>query len=106
MRNIYYWECINNRKGRCRGRLKTIGDKLYIANSNGKRTIKSGTFSPDINCINSLTFSVPHNHDSEDYRIDEARGKGALMLKSLNEASREYDEKSSIKVEMVQDESI
>lgn len=37
MRNIYYWECINNRKGRCRGRLKTIGDKLYITNSNGKR---------------------------------------------------------------------
>jgi hypothetical protein len=36
-RNIYYWECINNRKGRCRGRLKTIGDKLYVANSNGKR---------------------------------------------------------------------
>lgn len=35
-RNIYYWECINNRKGRCRGRLKTIGDKLYIANSNGE----------------------------------------------------------------------
>lgn len=35
-RNIYYWECINNRKGRCRGRLKTIGDKLYVANSNGK----------------------------------------------------------------------
>lgn len=37
-RNIYYWECINNRKGRCRGRLKTIADKLYVANSNGKQS--------------------------------------------------------------------
>lgn len=34
--NILYWECINNRKARCRGRLKTIGDKLYITNANGK----------------------------------------------------------------------
>ncbi|CRK91980.1 CLUMA_CG005563, isoform C [Clunio marinus] len=36
LRNIFYWECIHNRKQHCRGRLKTIGDKLFVANSNGK----------------------------------------------------------------------
>lgn len=35
-RNVYYWECIHNRKSHCRGRLKTVGDQLFIANSNGK----------------------------------------------------------------------
>lgn len=34
--NVYYWECIENRKGHCRGRLKTVGDRLFIGNSNGK----------------------------------------------------------------------
>lgn len=34
--SIYYWECIHNRKKRCRGRLKTIGDKLFVTNSNGE----------------------------------------------------------------------
>jgi FLYWCH zinc finger domain len=40
-RNVYYWECIHNRKMHCRGRLKTVGDKLFIANSNGKRVIST-----------------------------------------------------------------
>jgi FLYWCH zinc finger domain len=35
-KNIFYWECIHNRKGRCRGRVKTIGDKIFASNSNGK----------------------------------------------------------------------
>lgn len=35
-RNVIYWECVFNRKNRCRGRLKTVDDKLFIANSNGK----------------------------------------------------------------------
>jgi hypothetical protein len=34
-KNIRYWECILNRQGRCRGRLKTVGNKLFIANGNG-----------------------------------------------------------------------
>lgn len=49
---------------------------------------------------------MPHNHDSEDYRIEEARMKNILMLKSLNEAAQDYDEKTNIKVEMIQEESI
>lgn len=43
----------------------------------------------------------------EDERIDEARLKGLLSLKSLNEAARDYDEKTSVmKIEMVQEESM
>ena len=38
-RNVIYWECVFNRKNRCRGRLKTVDDKLFIANSNGKNVI-------------------------------------------------------------------
>lgn len=35
-KNIIYWECIYNRNNKCRGRVKSIGDKIFIANSNGK----------------------------------------------------------------------
>lgn len=100
-RNIYYWECINNRKGRCRGRLKTIGDKLYVANSNGKRR---WNFLSAIFSMNFSDFSVPHNHEFEGYRIEEARVKGHLTLMSLNEAAKEYDAKAAIKVEMIHEE--
>lgn len=27
-----YWECIHNRSKKCRSRLKTIGDDLYVTN--------------------------------------------------------------------------
>lgn len=100
--NIYYWECINNRKGRCRGRLKTIGDKLYIANSNGKLVDGKNLPLFGLNCIK---ISVPHNHDPEEDRIEEARSKGQLSKKSLGEAATEYDEKASLKIEMILEES-
>lgn len=35
-KNVFYFECIWNRNGRCRGRIKTVGDKIYRSNSNGK----------------------------------------------------------------------
>lgn len=49
---------------------------------------------------------MPHNHETEDERIDEARQKGLLSLMSLHEAAKEYDEKASIKIEMIHDDSI
>lgn len=101
-RNIYYWECINNRKGRCRGRLKTIGDKLYVANSNGKNRRLSSVFSRYTKSF--LNISVPHNHEPETERIDEARVKNLVSLKTLCEAAKEYDEKASMKIEMVIEE--
>lgn len=98
-RNIYYWECINNRKGRCRGRLKTVGDKLYITNSNGKTNRRKSTFLQLFyDCAN---FSVSHNHDPQDDRIEEARLKGLLSMKSLCEAAKEYDEKSQPKIDLL-----
>lgn len=30
--NILYWECVQNRSVKCRSRLKTIGDDLYVTN--------------------------------------------------------------------------
>lgn len=30
--NKIYWECIYNRSIKCRGRLKSIGDQLYVTN--------------------------------------------------------------------------
>lgn len=91
--SIYYWECIHNRKKRCRGRLKTIGDKLYVTNSNGERWM----LHPPVSLTQKFTFSVPHNHESEDDRIDEARQKGCLHFKTLNEVAEEYDLKVSVR---------
>lgn len=54
---------------------------------------------------NSQHFAVPHNHESEDERIEDARQKGFLSMKTLGEASLEYDVKSSIKVELIREES-
>lgn len=31
-RNKIYWECINNRSTKCRGRIKSIGDRLFVTN--------------------------------------------------------------------------
>lgn len=54
---------------------------------------------------NSQNFAVPHNHESEDERIDDARQKGFLSMKTLGEASLEYDVKASIKVDLIREES-
>ncbi|XP_062556410.1 modifier of mdg4-like isoform X15 [Armigeres subalbatus] len=32
-KNILYWECIRNRSGKCRGRLKSEGNCLYVSNT-------------------------------------------------------------------------
>lgn len=34
--NVIYWECIRNRLAKCRGRLKSIGDKLFVTNGKFK----------------------------------------------------------------------
>ncbi|KAG5672374.1 hypothetical protein PVAND_002506 [Polypedilum vanderplanki] len=77
-KNVFYFECIWNRNGRCRGRIKTVGDKLFVTNSN-----------------------VPHNHEPEYTRIQDARQRGLISMKTLSEAAREYDERVQIKVDMM-----
>lgn len=34
-KNIIYWECIQNRSSKCRGRLRSVGDQLFVSNGNG-----------------------------------------------------------------------
>ncbi|XP_062706885.1 uncharacterized protein LOC134283962 isoform X1 [Aedes albopictus] len=33
-KNILYWECVHNRSQKCRGRLKSEGNYLFISNTN------------------------------------------------------------------------
>lgn len=53
-----YWECLNNRSSKCRSRIKSIGDSLYVTNE-------------------------VHNHDPPVERIDLARQGGMLMMNKL-----------------------
>lgn len=46
-------------------------------------------------------IAVPHNHEVEEERIDEARLKGQLVLKSVGEAAKEYDEKIAPKTDQI-----
>ncbi|KPU80843.1 uncharacterized protein Dana_GF26513, partial [Drosophila ananassae] len=57
--NILYWECVQNRSVKCRSRLKTIGDDLYVTN--------------DV-----------HNHMGDTQRIEAARAAGMLIHKKLS----------------------
>ncbi|XP_017056954.1 uncharacterized protein LOC108098512 [Drosophila ficusphila] len=57
--NILYWECVQNRSVKCRSRLKTIGDDLYVTN--------------DV-----------HNHMGDNKRIEEAKAAGMLIHKKLS----------------------
>nr|CAB85481.1 mod(mdg4)59.0 [Drosophila melanogaster] len=57
--NILYWECVQNRSVKCRSRLKTIGDDLYVTN--------------DV-----------HNHMGDNKRIEAAKAAGMLIHKKLS----------------------
>lgn len=49
--NKIYWECIYNRSTKCRGRLKSIGDNLYVTN---------GIYTFD--CTLSIVLRLIHTH--------------------------------------------
>lgn len=59
-KNILYWECVHNRSAKCRGRLKSEGNQLYISNTNAQ-----------------------HNHQSEMDRITCARVGGQLTYRTF-----------------------
>ncbi|XP_058057588.1 modifier of mdg4-like isoform X15 [Anopheles bellator] len=59
-KNIIYWECVHNRTLKCRGRLKSISNKIYISNGNEE-----------------------HNHDDERARILAAVKDGTLNFKYI-----------------------
>ncbi|XP_055847733.1 uncharacterized protein LOC129913202 [Episyrphus balteatus] len=54
-----YWECIHNRSKKCRSRIKTIGNDLFVTN--------------DV-----------HNHYSDSRRIEVAKRAGMLIFKKFS----------------------
>uniref|UniRef100_A0A2M4CV39 FLYWCH-type domain-containing protein n=2 Tax=Anopheles darlingi TaxID=43151 RepID=A0A2M4CV39_ANODA len=70
-KNVIYWECARNRTLKCRGRLKTIGNSLYISNREEE-----------------------HNHPCDTARIVSAAIAGnitysdILSLKAVNDRSK------------------
>lgn len=73
-----YWECIHNRSKKCRSRLKTIGDDLYVTNGkysvfNLKLLINVNNFPQDV-----------HNHIGDGQRIATARRAGLLIYKKFS----------------------
>nr|XP_029723708.1 modifier of mdg4-like isoform X19 [Aedes albopictus] len=59
-KNILYWECVHNRSQKCRGRLKSEGNYLFISNTN-----------------------ATHNHPSDLNRINRAKVGGELTYRTL-----------------------
>ncbi|XP_037910034.1 modifier of mdg4 isoform X15 [Hermetia illucens] len=67
--NKIYWECIHNRSKKCRGRLKTIGDDLYITNAK-------------------------HNHEPDRKRIDCARMSHTVIYNKFSLIGKSGDSMS------------
>uniref|UniRef100_A0A1L8DD56 BTB domain-containing protein n=1 Tax=Nyssomyia neivai TaxID=330878 RepID=A0A1L8DD56_9DIPT len=61
-KDVIYWECIHNRKGKCRGRMKSVGDILFITNKN-----------------------VKHNHDADLQRVTQAVKAKVTIMKSFSD---------------------
>lgn len=51
--NKIYWECIYNRSTKCRGRLKTVGDQLFVTNGTAEHFLPSFFFSFLVVVVNS-----------------------------------------------------
>uniref|UniRef100_T1DQX0 FLYWCH-type domain-containing protein n=2 Tax=Anopheles aquasalis TaxID=42839 RepID=T1DQX0_ANOAQ len=70
-KNIVYWECAKNRTLKCRARLKSVGNSLYISNR-----------------------EEDHNHPCESLRIVDASKAGNVTysdipsLKNVNDRSK------------------
>lgn len=77
--DILYWECVHNRSMKCRSRLKTIGDDLYVTN---------GLLLIYISCYHILYIisysSDVHNHVGDRTRIEVAKTAGMLIHKKLS----------------------
>ncbi|XP_055695335.1 modifier of mdg4-like isoform X14 [Lutzomyia longipalpis] len=61
-KDVIYWECIHNRKGKCRGRMKSVGDALFITNKNEK-----------------------HNHEADLQRVTQAVKAKVTITKYFSE---------------------
>ncbi|XP_055616841.1 modifier of mdg4-like isoform X9 [Toxorhynchites rutilus septentrionalis] len=60
-KDIIYWECVHNRAKKCRGRVKSVGDILYISNSN-----------------------IQHNHEPDTVKVASAMASGHLTYRTFS----------------------
>ncbi|XP_065073205.1 modifier of mdg4-like isoform X11 [Ochlerotatus camptorhynchus] len=60
-KDIIYWECIHNRAEKCRGRVKSVGDLLYISN-----------------------WNMQHNHDPDTVKVATAMASGHLSYRTFS----------------------
>uniref|UniRef100_A0A6B2EIZ2 BTB domain-containing protein n=1 Tax=Phlebotomus kandelakii TaxID=1109342 RepID=A0A6B2EIZ2_9DIPT len=61
-KDVIYWECIHNRNSKCRGRLKSVGDFLFITNKH-----------------------VKHNHEPDLLRVTQAIKAKLTIMKYISE---------------------
>jgi hypothetical protein len=47
-------------------------------------------------------ITEPHNHEPELLRLDEARQKDLINMKTLSEASKEYDDRTKLKIDKIE----
>lgn len=74
-----YWECIHNRSKKCRSRLKTIGDDLYVTNGRWCDLIFY------LFLIYTLFYLTDiHNHAGDRCRIELAKKSGILIRKKFS----------------------
>ncbi|XP_021693985.1 modifier of mdg4 isoform X23 [Aedes aegypti] len=66
-KDIIYWECVHNRAEKCRGRLKSVGNQLYISN-----------------------WNIQHNHDPDTMKIATAMASGHISYRTLSSLGTVY----------------
>lgn len=79
--NKMYWECIHNRSIKCRGRVKSVGNKLFV--TNGWFCTQTNDNQMNEIKINCIFVTVDHNHEHDVDRLEAAHKSGCLVYKSL-----------------------
>uniref|UniRef100_A0A182MC08 BTB domain-containing protein n=1 Tax=Anopheles culicifacies TaxID=139723 RepID=A0A182MC08_9DIPT len=59
--DVIYWECIYNRGQKCRGRLKTIGNSIYVTNGEGTRKWNSSSTHSRLSLRKPFTHERDHD---------------------------------------------
>ena len=49
-KDILYWECIHNRSIKCRGRMKSVGDSLFVSNGSSESQFLGSFFRKHLSC--------------------------------------------------------
>lgn len=76
-----YWECVHNRERKCRARLKSIGDELFI--TCGKNAAAFSAMDVHV-CVSLCSvFAGEHNHDDDAMRVQAAAKANALAFKTM-----------------------